>query len=432
MTAFLAGHPQSYYAATAPAMTDFPVLEGVTDADVAIIGGGFTGINTAIELAERGYNVVLLEAQRIGWGASGRNGGELIRGIGHDLEPMRKLLGQQGIDTLGQMGFEAVDIVKERIQRFKIDCDLQMGYADLAYKTSHIKGLEEELKVLQQLKYPHQIELLTGTDVQQVVNCDRYPAALTDTGSGHLHPLKLVLGEAKAAQALGVRIFENSAAIKIIKGDHPRVQTTHGEVRCKYLVMGGNAYLGHKLEPWLGGKVLPAGTYIIATEPLDESLARELMPGNHAVADMRIALDYYHFSKDNRLLFGGRCNYSGKDPSNIAAVMKHDMLKVFPQLQQVKIEFNWGGFIGIGANRMPQVGQLPDAPNIFFAQAYSGHGVNVTHLTAKLIAEMLTGQAERFDLLAKIPHRTFPGGPALRSPLLALGMAYYRLKELFE
>jgi glycine/D-amino acid oxidase-like deaminating enzyme len=425
------GHPDTYYTATVSHLTELPPLQGSIDVDVAILGAGFTGINTALELQLRGYKVAVLEAQRVGWGASGRNGGELIRGIGHNLEQFRDLIGQNGIDAIGRMGFEAVDIVRERIRHFDIDCDLQWGYADLALKSRHLRELEAEKAELERLSYPHELTLHEGAAVRELVASDRYIAALSDPGSGHLHPLKLLLGEAEVARQVGVSIYENTPVIEIRKGERPLARTPHGDVHCDRLIVAGNAYLGPRVEPWLGGKVLPAGSYIIATEPLSEAQQKELIPHNMAFADLRVALDYFHLSADGRLLFGGRCNYSGRDPHDIAKVMQRDMEKVFPQLKCVRVEYYWGGMIGIGANRMPQLGTLPDCPSILYAQAYAGHGLNATHLAARLIAEKLNGQPDRFDLFARIKHRTFPGGPALRSPLLALGMLYHRFKDLF-
>jgi len=253
---------------------------------------------------------------------------------------------------------------------------------------------------------------------------------MIDMGSGHLHPLNLALGEAAAAQSLGVRVFEHSPATRIDYGNEVRVQTAQGVVHAAQLVLGCNAYI-RDLNPTLGGQVLAAGSYIIATEPLSEEQANALIPQNMALCDQRVTVDYYRLSADRRLLFGGACHYSGRDPSDIAAYMRPKMLAVFPQLVDVRIDYQWGGMIGIGANRLPQIGQLQDHPNVFYAQAYAGHGVNATHLAGKLLGEAIAGQAGGgFELFAKVPHMTFPGGRYLRSPLLALGMLWHRLKEL--
>ncbi len=423
-------HPASYYAASSNRHLAYPPLRGEQRADVCIVGGGFSGLNTAIELAQKGFSVVLLEAHKIGWGASGRNGGQLIRGVGHGLEQFLPVLGAEGVRTLKLMGLEAVEIVRQRVERFAIDCDLSWGYCDLANKPGHLAGFAAELEELEDLGYRHELRLLQPGQMHEVVGSNRYVGGLIDMGSGHLHPLNLALGEAVAAQSLGVQLFEDSAATRIDYGSEVRVHTALGTVRAAHLVLGCNAYLGD-LNPTLGGKVLPAGSYIIATEPLSEEQARALIPQNMALCDQRVALDYYRLSADRRLLFGGACHYSGRDPADIAGYMRPKMLAVFPQLAEVKIAYQWGGMIGIGANRLPQIGRLKDQPNVFYAQAYSGHGVNATHLAGKLLAEAIAGQAGGgFELFARVPHLTFPGGKHLRSPLLALGMLWHRLKEL--
>ena len=328
------------------------------------------------------------------------------------------------------MGLEAVEIVRQRVERFNIPCDLTWGYCDLANKPRDLEGFAEEAEALRGLGYRHELRLLQANEVRSVVGSDRYVGGLVDMGSGHLHPLNLALGEAAATAQLGVRLFEHSAVTRIDYGPEVRVHTAQGTVRAKSLVLGCNAYL-KDLNPQLSGKVLPAGSYIIATEPLSEAQAHALLPQNMAVCDQRVALDYYRLSADRRLLFGGACHYSGRDPQDIGAYMRPKMLDVFPHLANVKIDYQWGGMIGIGANRLPQIGRLPDQPNVYYAQAYSGHGVNATHLAGKLLAEAISGQhSDGFDLFAQVPHITFPGGKYLRSPLLALGMLWHRLKEL--
>ena len=422
-------HAPSYYAATLNRRIQCPPLAGEEVADVCIIGAGFSGLNTAIELAERGFSVVLLEARKIGWGASGRNGGQLIRGVGHGVEQFEPVIGKDGVRQLKLMGLEAVQIVRQRVEKYGIDCDLTWGYCDLANKASDVEGFREDYEELKSLGYTHELRLVPQAEMRSIVGADCYVGGMVDMGSGHLHPLNLALGEAAAAQSLGVRLFEDSQVTHIDYGAEVRVRTAKGSVRAKTLVIGCNAYQ-NGLNHYLDGKVLPAGSYVIATEPLPADLAHELLPQNMAVCDQRVALDYYRLSADNRLLFGGACHYSGRDPADIAAYMRPKMLKVFPHLADVRIDYQWGGMIGIGANRLPQIGRLPGQPNVYFAQAYSGHGVNATHLAGKLLAEAIAGQqGSGFELFAKVPHITFPGGKLLRSPLLALGMAWYRFKE---
>ena len=425
-----ARHTDSYYAASSLPQPDHPALTGEVTADVCVVGGGFSGLNTALELAERGFSVVLLEARRIAWGASGRNGGQLIRGVGHGLDQFASIIGTDGVRQMKLMGLEAVEIVRERVERFQIACDLTWGYCDLANKPRDLQGLAEDAEELRSLGYRHEVRLLQANEIDSVIGSGRYVGGMIDMGSGHLHPLNLAIGEAAAAAQQGVKLFEQSPVTRIDYGPEVQVHTAQGTVRANTLVLACNAYL-NGLNPHLSGKVLPAGSYIIATEPLSQAQATQLLPRNMAVCDQRVTVDYFRLSSDRRLLFGGACHYSGRDPKDIGAYMRPKMLQVFPQLADVKIDYQWGGMIGIGANRLPQIGRLSDQPNVYYAQAYAGHGLNATHLAGKLLAEAISGQQQgRFDLFAQVPHMTFPGGKHLRSPLLALGMLWHRLKEL--
>ncbi|TVP87924.1 MAG: FAD-binding oxidoreductase [Pseudomonadaceae bacterium] len=421
----------NWYAASANRQLDCPPLQGAVEADVCIVGGGFTGVNTAIELAQRGLSVVLLEAGQIGWGASGRNGGQLIRGVGHGLDQFENQLGAEGVRALKLMGLEAVEMVRQRVAEFGIECDLTWGYADLANKPKHLDDFRAEREELQSLGYAYDMQVLEKNQVHQVVQSDVYAGAMTDMGSGHLHPLNLLLGEATVAQQLGARLHQHSRVERIDYGNKIQLHTASGRVTANQLVLACNAYL-QDLQPQLSSKILPAGSYVIATEPLAPERARQLIPQHMALCDQRVALDYYRFSADHRLIFGGACHYSGRDPKDIAAYMRQKMLRVFPELTDLRIEYQWAGMIGIGANRLPQIGQLPEQTNVFYAQAYAGHGVNATHLAAKILGEAVSGQASQgFELFSQVPHMTFPGGKYLRTPLLALGMAWVQFKELF-
>ncbi|MGV8918882.1 MAG: NAD(P)/FAD-dependent oxidoreductase [Pseudomonas sp.] len=423
-------HAQSYYAACANAMPRYPQLSTDLVADVCVIGGGFTGINTAIELAQRGLSVVLLEGRRIGWGASGRNGGQLIRGIGHDVSGFARYVGEDGVRYLNRAGIESVEVVRQRIREHNLDCDLRWGFCELANTPAQFAAFRAEQEGLRAIGYAHETRVVSPQDMHQVVASTAYAGGLIDMGSGHLHPLNLVLGEARLAESLGVRILEQSPVLHITHGGTVEVRCAAGSVRAGSLVLACNAYLD-ELEPRLSGKVLPAGSYIIATEPLAPEVAAHLIPQNLALCDQKVGLDYYRLTADRRLLFGGACHYSGRDPVDIAGYMRPKMLKVFPQLAEVGIDYQWGGKIGITANRFPQVGRLTQHPNVFYAQGYSGHGLNVTHWTARLLAEAIhAGHSQGLDIFSAVPLMTFPGGKALRSPLLALGMLWYRLREV--
>ena len=298
---FLFTEANSYYAATANRMQRYESLEGRETADVCVIGAGFSGLNTAIELAERGLSVVVLEAKRVAWAASGRNGGQLIRGCGHDLTQFKRYIGSDGVATMDQLGLDAIDIVKQRITRYGIKCDLQWGFCELAKTPAHYDGFIEEKVALEQAGYLHRLELVPPHEMERVVASKRYVGGLIDHGSGHLHPLNLALGEAAVASMLGVKIFENSAALEISYGKSVRVRTPKGTVRAKSLVLAGNAHLG-ELVPQLGGKVLPAGSYMIATEPLLPDEAAVLIPENRALCDQRVGLDYYRLTRSEERL----------------------------------------------------------------------------------------------------------------------------------
>lgn len=423
-------HAASYYAATARSSAPYPALQEQLSADVCVVGGGLTGVNTALELAERGLSVILLEARRIGWGASGRNGGQLIRGIGHDVSGFARYVGQDGVRYLQQAGIDSVELVRQRIAQYAIDCDLRWGFCELANTPAQFTAFKDEQAQLAELGYRHATRLVDATHIGEVVASEQYAGGLIDMGSGHLHPLDLVQGEACAAAKLGVRIFEQSPVLRIEHGPSVTLHCAHGKVRAQSLVLGCNAHLD-ELEPRLSGKVLPAGSYVVATERLPEQVAQALIPQNMALCDQKVGLDYYRLTADNRLLFGGACHYSGRDPKDIAAYMLPKVRKVFPQLADVRIDYQWGGMIGITANRFPQVGRLSQYPNVYYAQGYSGHGLNVTHWTAKLLAEgIAVGHSQGLDVFSAVPHLTFPGGKALRSPLLAAGMLWHRLREV--
>jgi gamma-glutamylputrescine oxidase len=419
-------HANSYYAATLVERTDYPVLDGEVRADVVVVGAGFTGVSAAITLAERGYDVVVVEANRVGWGASGRNGGQLIDGF-VDLEKVESRLDAGALDIAYRMGLECRDLVLERIEKYAIECDLKFGFVDLALRQRDLDYFSSEIERKARLNYPHRMQFVPKEELASIIGSARYIGALVNHGNGHLHPLNLCIGEARAAAGLGVRIFERSPVTRIRHGSAPVVETSNGRVLPKKVVLAGNAYLG-RTEPKLYGAVIPAGSFMIATEQLDPELARELLPQDMAACDQRVALDYFRLSADKRLLFGGLCNYSGRNPKDISASLRPNMLKVFPQLEDARIEYEWGGYIAISMNRVPQLGRIGD--NSYYAQGYSGHGLAPSHLAGKVIADAIGGDFEKFDVFERIAHWKLPGGKWFANPALALGMLYYRLKEL--
>lgn len=419
-------HANSYYAATLCERTDYPALAGEVRADVAVVGAGFTGVSTALSLAERGYDVVVVEANRVGWGASGRNGGQLIDGF-VDVGKVESRLGLAAANLAYRMGLECRDLVLERIERYGIECDLKFGFVDLALKQRDLDYFRSEIDRKIRLNYPHKMQFVPKEEISSIVGSDRYIGGLVNSGNGHLHPLNLCIGEARAAAGLGVRIFERSAVTRIRHGGAPVVETENGRVLAKKVVLAGNAYLG-RVEPKLFGAVIPAGSYMIATERLDPALASELLPLDMAACDQRVSLDYFRLSADKRLLFGGLCNYSGRHPKDISSSLRPNMLKVFPQLAGAHIDYEWGGYIAISINRIPQLGRI--AENSYYAQGYSGHGLAPSHLAGKIIADAIGSDFERFDVFERIGHLKLPGGKWFANPALALGMLYYRMKEL--
>jgi glycine/D-amino acid oxidase-like deaminating enzyme len=422
-------HTGSYYAATANWRTEYPPLKGENHCDVAVVGAGFSGVSTALHLAERGYDVAMIEANRVGWGASGRNGGQLIDGIveAKKIQQIARKYGEAAAQTVRQVGIDGRDVVLDRIEKYSIDCDLKFGYLDVALNQEELDYFESEVERKQATNYPHKMELVSKPDMHTVIGSDRYVGGLIHRGNGHLHPLNLCIGEARAAEAQGARIFEQSRVTRVVHGNRPRVETAQGVMHARKVVLAGNAYLG-KSEPKLLGRVIPAGSYIIATEPLTESLAKELLPQDMAVCDQRIGLDYFRLSADRRMLFGGLCNYSGRNPRNITDAIRPNMLKVFPQLKDVRIDYEWGGYIAISIKRIPQFGRIQE--NTWYVQGYSGHGVAPTHIAGRILADAIGGDMERFDVFEKIRHWKLPGGKWFANPALALGMLYYRLKEI--
>ncbi|MEN2428229.1 NAD(P)/FAD-dependent oxidoreductase [Chromobacterium vaccinii] len=419
-------HPPSYYAATAHAWDPQPPLRGEASCDVCVVGGGLAGLSAALNLREKGFSVILLEGSHVGFGASGRNGGQVIAGYAGDIDSIRSQVGEDAAKALWDMSVEAVEIIDERVRRHDIQCDWQRGYVSAAVKPRHLRELEDWQREAEERYDYDGMQLWDRDALRGKLASERYQGGLFDPRSGHLHPLNYTLGLARAALAAGVAIHEQTPALSIEQGDAPKAHTEHGVVRCRQLVLACNSYIG-ALAPQLERRIMPAGTYVIATEPLGEERARALIADNMAVCDTNFVLDYYRLSGDHRLLFGGKVSYSGHEPRDLAGSMRADMLRVFPQLADVGIDYAWGGFCDITVNRAPDFGRL--SGNVYYLQGFSGHGVNITGLAGKVVAEAIAGTSSRLDLFAKIRHRDFPGGKLLRTPALVLGMAYYRIRD---
>ncbi len=417
----------SYYQATATPAPRRAELDGAVECDICVVGGGIAGCSTALHLAERGYRVVLLEAHRIGWGASSRSGGQALPGTAAGQAKLERLIGPSAAQAVWDISVEGLELIRALIARYGIACDWVSGHLQVAITARHVRELREQLEEYQERYGYRSLRYLPREELRALLATRRYLAALEDTSAGHLHPLNYTLGLAAAAERLGARIFERTRALGFTGMSNLMVRTARGAVHCRHLALCGNAHLG-RTAPVLRTRILPVGSCMIATAPLGAERARGLIANNAAVADMNWVLDYFRLTADHRLLFGGRVTYSGFDPSRIAATTRRRLLKVFPQLADVPIEHAWGGYLDITANRAPNFGRL--APNVYFLQGFSGHGIALAGIAGKLIAETVAGHAERFDVFARIPHRDFPGGRLLRRPALVLAMLYFRLRDL--
>ena len=416
----------SYYAATATRSQRHAPLSGAIRCDVAIVGGGLAGLSAALELRERGLDVVVLEARELGWGASGRNGGQAIHGLACGQDVIEAQLGLADSRRVWNMTIEALDMLRQRIAKHAIECDWRDGFLGVATDASKGASLSRWADEIE-AKYAYPLMRIAPADVSKWVASGRYHSAIHDPRSGHLHPLKYALGLARAAADAGVRIYENTEVASLAQNGGVTLTTAQGEVRAGQALLAGNVYL-HDVAPALEARIMPVGTYIVCSEALDPALADALIPTRSAVCDTDFVLDYYRTTDDHRMLFGGGVSYSAKTPANVREIMRRRMVDTFPQLASTKIEYAWGGFVDITMNRAPDFGRIGN--NVYYLQGFSGHGLALTGLAGRVVAEAMTGDASRFDLFARLKHRAFPGGRLLRTPALVLGMAWYRLKDL--
>lgn len=424
-----AQYPGSYYAASANSVPDRPSLDDTYDTDICVVGAGFTGLSTALHLTEKGHKVAVIEGARVGWGASGRNGGQIVNGLNASLDTITRRYGDEVASFVGTLLQEGAKIIYDRIDKYSIDCDLKPTNVYAAYTAKHMRELEEKQK-LWRTHGMDDHELLDKNQMQMHVGSDVYHGGMIDNSGAHLHPLNLALGEAAAIEKNGGKIFEETTLASIEKqADGSFVLHTgneNGKIRCKKVILCGNAYLG-KVIPKLVSRVMPVSTQIIATEPLSDELAAEVMPTDTCIEDVRYILDYYRLSEDKRMLFGGGTVYGGTDPSDIKGKLLPNMLKVFPQLKSAKIDYAWSGNFALSFSRVPQMGELEE--NVLFAHGYSGHGVTGSHLFGRILSEAIDGNTSRFDTFSKVPWIPFPGGRALRVPYSAAGSWWYGIRD---
>lgn len=421
----LGEYPSSWYAATCVALAPFPRAEGEISADICVIGGGYTGLSTALHLAEAGMSVVLLEAHRIGFGASGRNGGQVGSGQRQDQDWIEKTAGRETARALWDMAEAAKAMVRQRIDQHQMPgVSWQPGIAHGCWHAAEVDHARQNAEKLARDYGYEQITPLDQAGIRGLIGSQVFKGGDIDRGAGHIHPLNFAIGLAKAASAAGAQIFEQSEVLAMTPGAEPLVETEHARIRCKQLVLATNGYTG-KLNRRVSARVMPINNFIIATEPLG-ARAREVLAEPIAAHDTKFIVNYWRLSEDNRLLFGGAESYGYRFPE-IAALVRKPMLEIYPQLKDIRIDYAWGGTLAITVNRMP--GFLRPGQNVISASACSGHGVALSTMAGKLVADAIRGEPEGFDLLAELPARDFPGGDSLRWPLLVAAMLWYRSRD---
>lgn len=419
-------YPPSYYAASRNIIRQPKALEGEVSADICVVGAGYSGLSTAIHLAEHGFKVIVVEGAQVGWGASGRNGGQIVNGLNASLETIRRRYGEKNAAFVGGLVQEGARIIYDWVQRYGIQCDLKRGNIYAAYTEKHMQELRAK-KALWQRYGMDDHELLDRDGIRKHIASDVYAGGMIDHSGGHMHPLNLVLGEARAFESLGGVIYELSPVTRVEQdAEKAVVHTEKGRVTAKTAVVCGNAYLGN-VVPELTDRVMPVSTQMMATEPLGKERATALLPTDMCVEDVRYILDYFRLSADHRLIFGGGVVYGGTDPADVVAKLRPNMDKVFPQLKDVRIEFAWSGNFALSFSRVPQMGRLGN--RVYFAHGYSGHGVTGSHLFGRILSEAIRGDLTRFDTFSALPWIPFPGGRLFRAPYSTLGSWYYALRD---
>jgi gamma-glutamylputrescine oxidase len=419
-------YPPSWYAATAVGIPQAQTLKGDHQCDVAVVGGGFTGLSAALHLAERGYSVILLDAHRIGWGASGRNGGQVGTGQRVAQDELEQTVDSALAHDAWQVAQDAKALVKDLIARHDIPCDYRSGSIHANHRQRFDHHSQNYVALLNEKYGYDEIRYVPPEEMRLLVGSNDYSAGTLDMGAGHLHPLNYALGIARAAIGAGARLYEHSEVTRVEEGTPARVYASNGRVSAGYVLFACNGYIG-PLEKSISRHVMPINNYIIATEPLGDDIARKLIANGACVADSRFVVNYFRCSADSRMLFGGGESYGYRFPRDIKSFVRKYMLKIYPDLKEAKVEYGWGGTLAITMSRLPFFQR--HSGNIYSASGYSGSGVALATGAGAMLAEAIDGVASRFDVMNRLPTPGFPGGAMLRSPLLALAMTWYALRD---
>ncbi|MND46322.1 Gamma-glutamylputrescine oxidoreductase [compost metagenome] len=422
-----AQHVASYYARTYPGAIPLrPTLHEGLDTEVLIVGAGFSGLHTALRLALAGKRVTVLEASRVAWAASGRNGGQALLGWSCDMPPLEKALGLERTRRLWDSMCWAAQELRELPARHGFDVDYRPGSLWTAVLPRRVGMLREAQREASEKWGYDKLQLIDREALPEWIDSPRYQAALYDPEGGHLNPLKLAQGLAAAFEAAGGRLFEQTRVLDYRETANGFVaRTEHGEVRSDVLVLACNAYID-KLDRHLSRRLLPVGSYQVATAPLDPALAQSLLPRNSCVIDNQFVPDYFRLTPDHRLLFGGGCTYLGGIPKDVEAATRPVLERAFPLLRGVAIEHAWGGHIDCSLRRTPDIGRSGQR---YWLQGFSGHGVLPTLAGARAVSDAILGDNDLLALYQAIDNGRFPGGDVLAAPLEAAAKAWYRLRD---